>query len=666
MCSNGSKTTKIGATIDANSHIGKEQKIDMAIAAQNFKDPGRDPLQAVYAVSIAPTSLLKQGLQPAVRGPKVCICWLGNSNLRLGKEQISRPQSSPTRPTTLWLPYSFIFEELIKEEEQVIVRMETWHEATLVASIGNREQVPILSLASAATISPPSTALRWPFLVQIATNGSQQVNCFTSILQSYKWKKVIAIYEDDTYGSDSSGLALLSESLLSIGTEIEFSRHSLLFLIHKEAKQLGLVGRDSVWIITNAISSLLDSVNTSVISNMQVYWPGKLVNDVPKGWTMPSEAKKLKIGVLVETAFEMFVKVVEHSNGEKSYLGFCIEVFEKNVEVLGYDLPYKFEPFHSSYDDLVLCVGNKCDNFGFFSYVDQIGWKTYDAIVGDTTTLADRFELVRFTQSFLSSGLPMIVLVKTEEAKASTFIKPFTIEMWIVTALLMIYTMFVVWFLEHQSNPEFRGPWKTQLSTTMWFTFSSLFFSHREKIYSNYTRVVVVMWLFVVFVVTSSYTANLTSLLTVPRLEPTVTDIEFLRRTSAIVGCDGDSYVKHYLVNVLQFKEHNMKAVGSQYNYLGEFESGNITAAFLEPPYEKIFLRENCNKYTVSGPTYKFGGWGFVQESQGKTTTPSIRSLWRKMFSFARYFHNGGLELQGVLQPLMAHGMCGALGSGSW
>ncbi|KAF5944922.1 hypothetical protein HYC85_018999 [Camellia sinensis] len=74
---------------------------------------------------------------------------------------------------------------------------------------------------------------------------------------------------------------------------------------------------------------------------------------------MPSEAKKLKIGVLVETAFEMFVKVVEHSNGEKSYLGFCIEVFEKDVEVLGNDLPYKFEPFHLSYDDLVLCVGNK-------------------------------------------------------------------------------------------------------------------------------------------------------------------------------------------------------------------------------------------------------------------------------------------------------------------
>ncbi|CAL5363755.1 unnamed protein product [Camellia sinensis] len=44
----------------------------------------------------------KQGLRPAVRGPKVCVR-LGDSNLRFEREQTSKLQSSPTRPTTLWL-----------------------------------------------------------------------------------------------------------------------------------------------------------------------------------------------------------------------------------------------------------------------------------------------------------------------------------------------------------------------------------------------------------------------------------------------------------------------------------------------------------------------------------------------------------------------------------
>ena len=55
-------TTKIGAIIDASSRIGKEQKVAMEIAAQNFnntstkhklalyfQNPGRGTLQAAYA-----------------------------------------------------------------------------------------------------------------------------------------------------------------------------------------------------------------------------------------------------------------------------------------------------------------------------------------------------------------------------------------------------------------------------------------------------------------------------------------------------------------------------------------------------------------------------------------------------------------------------------------
>ncbi|KAL2494790.1 Glutamate receptor 3.4 [Forsythia ovata] len=103
--------------------------------------------------------------------------------------------------------------------------------------------------------------------------------------------------------------------------------------------------------------------------------------------------------------------------------------------------------------------------------------KNFDAAVGDVTILADRSRSVEFTQPFMESGLSMLVPIKKPHM-AWIFVKPFTKNMWMVTFAILFYTMFVVCFIEHQSNPEFKGPLKDQLGTAMWFTFSSLFFAH--------------------------------------------------------------------------------------------------------------------------------------------------------------------------------------------
>lgn len=328
-------------------------------------------------------------------------------------------------------------------------------------------------------------------------------------------------------------------------------------------------------------------------------WPGYLKR-VPKGWEMPTDEKRLKIGIPANTSFDKFVKVDEAQiDPEKKYTGFCIDIFREVIKILeqNYSLPYDFHPYDGTYDELV----------------DRVYTKTYDAVVGDMTILANRSRIVEFTQPFAESGLSMITPVKSREAyKAWLFMKPFTMEMWVVTGVILIYTMFIVWILEHQNNPEFQGSWKDQLGTTLWFTFSSLFFAHKEKINSNITRVVVVVWLMVVFVLTSSYTASLSSMLTVQRLEPNVTDIEWLKVHKLNVGCDGDSFVRKYLEDVLDFKKDNIKNISSQYAYPNEFQKGTISAAFLELPYEKVFMNRYCKKYTASNPLSRFGGLGFV------------------------------------------------------
>ena len=92
-------------------------------------------------------------------------------------------------------------------------------------------------------------------------------------------------------------------------------------------------------------------------------WPGNLMK-APRGWKMPTSAKPMKIGLPGRTPFEKFVKVEykENSNQTK-YSGFCIEIFEKALNLLQYDLPYEFVPFNGTYTDLVLLVYNKASNF---------------------------------------------------------------------------------------------------------------------------------------------------------------------------------------------------------------------------------------------------------------------------------------------------------------
>ena len=425
-----------------------------------------------------------------------------------------------------------VAEEMIREKKvKVIIGMHTWQEAALVADIGSQALVPVVSFAAPA-INPPLMQLRWPFLIQMAKIGSEQIKCIANIVHAYNWKRVVVIYEDEAFGGDSGKLALSTEALQHVGSEIEYRlvlppfssmsdpgwivheelvklmktqlrnfivlESSLEMAIHlfREAKDMGLVRSDSTWIIPNSITSLLDSVNNSVISSMEgaigikthyseevtseyhdfhaqfrkifrteypeednsdpsfyalraydsiriviqaiermtsnrsspkmlldsmllsnftgfsgkihfkagqlsdtsilsiVHVLGKRYKEIefwtpdlgfstipsigkpntwvapvilqrnlqesPKGWELPTDAKPLKIVVPGRASYENFVKVdYGEKLNENDYSGFCIQIFLEARELLGYPLPYKLEACNCTYNDLVHLVQNK-------------------------------------------------------------------------------------------------------------------------------------------------------------------------------------------------------------------------------------------------------------------------------------------------------------------
>ena len=73
-----------------------------------------------------------------------------------------------------------------------------------------------------------------------------------------------------------------------------------------------------------------------------------------------------------------------------------------------------------------------------------------------------------FTQPYTESGLVIVASVKARKSSAWAFLKPFSIEMWLVTGAFFLFVGAVVWILEHRKNNEFRGSPRRQLVTMFW------------------------------------------------------------------------------------------------------------------------------------------------------------------------------------------------------
>ncbi|KAL4301790.1 hypothetical protein GQ457_10G003090 [Hibiscus cannabinus] len=371
--------------------------------------------------------------------------------------------------------------------------------------------------------------------------------------------------------------------------------------------------RVGFWTPQSGLVRDLYSKNTGANSNSKpklgpVIWPGD-TNLVPKGWKIPTDGKKLIIGVPVKDGFTEFVEVIwdSNSNTSKSVRGYCIDVFDAVMARMPYPVAYKYVPFATpdrqpsgSYNDLV----------------DQVYYGNYDAVVGDTTIVANRSIYVDFTLPYTESGVSMLVPIRENRKKnAWVFLQPLTSDLWITSGCFFVFIGFTVWILEHRINKDFRGPPAHQIGTSFWFSFSTMVFAHREKVVSNLARFVVIIWCFVVLILIQSYTASLTSLLTVEKLQPTVTDINVLLKRRESVGFLSGSFVEGMLLG-MKFDKSQLKEYSSPEELHSLFvkgsANGGISAAFDEIPYIKLFLAKYCSKYTTVEPTFKTAGFGFV------------------------------------------------------
>ncbi|KAL4182082.1 hypothetical protein AMTRI_Chr12g240740 [Amborella trichopoda] len=626
--------------------------------------------------------------------------------------------------------------DLMKNVEvQAIIGPLTSAEAKFSVDLANISQVPILSFSAT---SPSLSSTSTPYFVRATLNDSVQAKPIAALFKAYGWRQAVVIYEDTEFGEGF--IPYLNDALLEVGSRLQhrtvlptsasnelineelyklMTMQTRVFIVHMSSpiasrlfllvQQLGMLSKDYAWIITDGLSSLLESMDPSIIASMQgvlgvksyiektkrlanftarwkqyykdeypneieipelnvfglraydatwalalgveksgtravrfqqpivgkastnstdlstlrispvglkllsaildtqfigltgdihfingelqdstfqiisiagkgtreigfwspkyglspdlnqetlkkksgytasvvdlrpVIWPGESTA-VPKGWVIPTNGVKMKIGVPVKYAFKEFVNV-ERDPGDNrlSVTGFSIDVFGAVLDVLPYALPYEFIPFEDG-------DGKMAGTYN--DMVDQV---------------------------FLGA--------------------------------------FVVWFLEHRINDDFRGPPMEQVGSALYFSFSMLVFAHRDQIQNNLSRFVIILWLFVVLILSNNYTANLASILTVEQLQPTITDVQSLIKKHEYVGYQNNSFVKDLLLK-WGFPESKLRTCGTVDEYANALSMGSsgggVAAIFDEIPKIKVFLSHYHDKFTMAGPIFRTGGYGFV------------------------------------------------------
>ncbi|XP_076954920.1 glutamate receptor 2.9-like [Bidens hawaiensis] len=244
-----------------------------------------------------------------------------------------------------------------------------------------------------------------------------------------------------------------------------------------------------------------------------------------------SPCPTLDVWVPKKTGFTEFVNISEQNEVKG---GFSIAVFCYAVNLLPYNVRPIFKPFvnntggmNGTYDDLLLHIkGQKCQ-----------------AVAGDVTIRANRAQNVSFTIPYLSAEIYMLVHAAHEwNQTLGTFLKPFKLRLWITLICSCILTGIAVALLEHRAgNPKFASPFYKQLIMIIWFPISTIFF-HEGKIRNKCSKVVLVMWLCMIFIVLQIFTATLSAWLTLDQLRPRMPS------NHEKIGYQGGSFIKNLII----------------------------------------------------------------------------------------------------------------------
>ena len=181
------------------------------------------------------------------------------------------------------------------ENVHAIIGPQRSTEAKFVAKLGEKAHVPIFSFSATSPFLSPNHN---PFFIQTTQDDSAQVKALATLIQAYGWREVITINEGTDYGNDL--ILCLIDAFQEVDVRLPYrsvispspkdsdileelnklkAMQTRIFLVHMCAslaskffvlvKNSGMMSEGYAWIMTQGLSSSLDTIDSKVLDSMQ-------------------------------------------------------------------------------------------------------------------------------------------------------------------------------------------------------------------------------------------------------------------------------------------------------------------------------------------------------------------------------------------------------------
>jgi ABC-type amino acid transport substrate-binding protein len=216
-----------------------------------------------------------------------------------------------------------------------------------------------------------------------------------------------------------------------------------------------------------------------------------------------------------------------------------------------------------------------------------------DVSVAALTITPEREKNFDFTHSFYTTGLGIAVASKTHNpwfTVAGRFFSAAFLKIIVSLMLVLLGVGLLIWWFEHKKNPQqFSSSAARGIGSGFWWsavTMTTVGYGDKAPI-TMAGRILALIWMFVAIIIISSFTAAITSSLTVSQLETVIKGPEDLPKVTVgtIANTTSESYLNQRRISFL--------ICGSPQEGLAALEGGKIQALVYDAPILRYYIHKN-------------------------------------------------------------------------